>query len=138
MSLSDKAANPSMKEEAVGLLGRALQASEGTTSITIRRTLFRRLLLPLVALMEAPSDGVREAACHTLAIARRFLDDDSTYARLTFDVFDDSKKVRIDLAYQRLSTVVKKAERPPKVESTSADGKIGMSPAQVSYITLSF
>ncbi|KAL5111518.1 Cytoskeleton-associated protein 5-A [Taenia crassiceps] len=125
-SLSDKAANPSMKEEAVGLLGRALQASEGTTSVTTRRPLFRRLLPPLVALMEAPSDGVREAACHTLAIARRFLDDDATYARLTFDVFDDGKKARIDLAYQRLSTVVKKVERPPKVEFTSADSKMDM------------
>ncbi|KAL5962036.1 Cytoskeleton-associated protein 5-A [Taenia solium] len=133
VSLSDKAANPSMKEEAVALLGRALQASEGTTSITIRRTLFRRLLLPLVALMEAPSDGVREAACHTLAIARRFLDDDSTYARLTFDVFDDIKKARIDLAYQRLSTVIKKVERPPKVDSTSADGKMDME-AQVASL----
>ncbi|VDK34929.1 unnamed protein product [Taenia asiatica] len=126
VSLSDKAANPSMKEEAVALLGRALQASEGTTSITIRRTLFRRLLSPLVALMEAPSDGVREAACHTLAIARCFLDDDSTYARLTFDVFDDIKKARIDLAYQRLSTVIEKVELPPKVDSTSTDGKMDM------------
>ncbi|KAH9287237.1 Cytoskeleton-associated protein 5 [Echinococcus granulosus] len=124
VSLSDKAANPTMKEEAVGLLGRALQASGGSASITVRRTLFRRLLSPLVELMEARSDGVREAACHTLAIARRYLDDDSIYARLTLDVFDDNKKARIDLAYQRLSAVAKKVERPPKAESTLADAKM--------------
>ncbi|VDM32695.1 unnamed protein product [Hydatigera taeniaeformis] len=122
VTLSDKAANPSMKEEAVGLLGRALQVSEGTASIALRRSIFRRLLSPLVALMEAPSDGLREAACNTLATARRYLDDDSTYSRLTFDVLDDNKKSRIDLAYQHLLAV----ERPPNVEFTSADPKTGM------------
>lgn len=106
-----------MKEEAVALLGRALQASEDNTiTMPVKRTLFRRLLSPLVELMDAPSDGVRDAACQTLAHARRFLADDTSYARLVVGTVCDSKKIRIDHAYQCLVSIplVKKVDRPPK------------------------
>ncbi|KAM7541145.1 hypothetical protein Aperf_G00000023021 [Anoplocephala perfoliata] len=116
-SLEEKSANPSSTEEAMGVLNRALQSysnSSITSTAASRRAIFKRLLLPLVTNMEARTDGVRDAACNALATARRFLADDSAYARFTLDVVDDSKKSRIDHAYQRLTKIVKKVEKPSK------------------------
>lgn len=119
-SLEEKSANPSSKEEALGVLSRALQSysdSSTTSTAASRRAIFKRLLSPLVTNMEARSDGVRDAACTALAAARRFLADDSAYTRFTLDVVDDSKKSRIDQAYQRLTTIVKKVIDSSKLDS---------------------
>ena len=110
----------------MALLGRALQASDGSIiAMPSRRSLFRRLLSPILELMDARSDGLREAACQTIAIARRFLADDSSYNRLIVDTVCDSKKSRIDHAYQRLvsAPLVKEVDHPPMAEAILTDVK---------------
>nr|CDS32374.1 cytoskeleton associated protein 5 [Hymenolepis microstoma] len=115
--LGEKSANPTFKEEAMGVLNRALQASLDSSNpppTSSRRAIFKHILSSLASNLEDRTDTVRDAACNALASARRFLADEAAYARIAAKDIDDSKKVRIDQAYQKLSTAVKKVVRPPK------------------------
>lgn len=116
-SLGEKSANPTSKEEAMGVLNRALQVSLDSSNpppVSSRRAIFKHILSPLVFNLEDRTDTVRDAAYNTLASARRFLADEVTYARLASKDVDDSKKSRIDQAYQKLAKVVKKVDRSSK------------------------
>lgn len=117
-SVGGKASNPSVIAESVGFLARALQHFHVTTQqpgLPTRRTLFMRILAPMVPLMEARTDYVRYAAYSAVAAARIFLADEQAYSQLTFESVDASKKTRIDSALIKLqSETAAPVKRPPE------------------------
>uniref|UniRef100_A0A5K3EUU2 TOG domain-containing protein n=1 Tax=Mesocestoides corti TaxID=53468 RepID=A0A5K3EUU2_MESCO len=122
--LADKTSNPNAMEEAVSLLGRAfLQTPDRlSSSLPARRALFKRLLVPLLPLMEARTDGLRDATCNTIAAAKVFLADDSAYSRLTQDTLGEAKRARVDQAFNRLTTAIN-SEGSSNVEAMQMEDK---------------
>ncbi len=119
-SLTEKTSNPSVKEEATNLLGRALQhyhSAAPQAGLPARRNLVKRLLAHVAPLMEARTDGLREAAYTAMAASRIYLADEPSYARLTASAVDDSKKSRIDQVFARLTAQpVKRPREAPDPE----------------------
>lgn len=136
-SLGEKAANPTSKEEAIGVLTRSFQATATSANpppIASRRALFKTILSPLIGSLEDRADTVRDAACSALASARRFLADEAAYARLTSSV-DEPKKSRIDQTYQKMCVVVKPVVKPPKTPSASQAQALGDLPVSSEPVT---
>lgn len=95
--------HPNVQTEANNLLARALQRQQSNKAGTLatRRNVFKRILAPLLPLLDAKTPELRESVFQALGSARIFLADEGCYTSLTKDI-DETKRGKVTQAFNKI------------------------------------